>query len=135
SVRHGEVERHHEGIGDEEEQEQERGRDEHGPEHRLPVHPDAQPRRQPRAAALYRDLVSANGHQRRSPSLSITISVRLASGCASPNYPARIFFISPSAQAMASLVEVPVTSLAIMFGRRWVLVMSCPLPDGGAGQP
>ncbi len=61
--------------------------------------------------------------------------VRLACGCASQSYPAMIFFISVSAQAMESLVEVPVTALAIMLGRMYELVMSCTLSDAGAGQP
>src|SRR5205823_14147175 len=46
-----------------------------------------------------------------------------------------IFFISVSAQAIASLVGVPVTALAIMLGSSQELVMSCTLSDGGAGQP
>ena len=46
-----------------------------------------------------------------------------------------IFFISLSPQATASLVEVPVTALAIMFGRMKELVMSWTLSLGGAGQP
>ena len=36
---------------------------------------------------------------------------------ATTDYPAMIFFISVSAQAIASLVAVPVTAFAIMFGR------------------
>jgi hypothetical protein len=46
-----------------------------------------------------------------------------------------IFFISFSAQAMESLVEVPVTALAIMLGKMYELVISCTLSDAGAGQP
>ena len=46
-----------------------------------------------------------------------------------------IFRISPSAQAIASLVGVPVTALAIMFGRMNELVMSWTRSLGGAGQP
>jgi hypothetical protein len=43
---------------------------------------------------------------------------RLAFGFTSQGgYPAMIFFISFSAQAIESLVEVPVTAFAIMFGR------------------
>ena len=57
--------------------------------------------------------------------------------CRSPCrlYPAMIFFISFSAQAMASLVDVPVTALAIMLGRMYELVMSWTLSEAGAGQP
>ena len=44
--------------------------------------------------------------------------VRLAFGFTSQGgYPAMIFFISFSAQAIESLVEVPVTAFAIMVGR------------------
>ena len=46
-----------------------------------------------------------------------------------------IFFISFSAQAIASLVDVPVTALAIMLGRMNELVMSWTLSEAGAGQP
>jgi hypothetical protein len=53
----------------------------------------------------------------------------------SRSYPAMIFFISASAQAIASLVEVPVTAFAIMFGRMNELVMSWTLSLEGAGQP
>jgi hypothetical protein len=45
------------------------------------------------------------------------------------------FFISFSAQTMASFVGVPVTALAIMLGMMNELVMSCTLSLGGAGQP
>src|SRR5262249_12715391 len=58
-------------------------------------------------------------------------------GCRWPlsRYPAMTFFISPSAHAMASLVDVPVTALASMLGRMNELVMSWTLSLGGAGQP
>ena len=46
-----------------------------------------------------------------------------------------IFFISLSPQATASLVGVPVTALATMFGRMKELVMSWTLSLAGAGQP
>ena len=36
---------------------------------------------------------------------------------------------------MESLVDVPVTALAIMLGSSHELVMSWTLSDGGAGQP
>ena len=62
------------------------------------------------------------------------LSYSFGSPSASP-HPARIFFISVSAQAMESLAEVPVTALAIMLGSRYVLVMSCTLSEAGAGQP
>ena len=54
---------------------------------------------------------------------------------ATVSLPAMIFFISFSAQAMASLVDVPVTALAIMLGRMNELVMSWTLSEAGAGQP
>src|SRR2546430_345882 len=50
-------------------------------------------------------------------------------------HPAMTFFISLSAQATASLVDVPVTALAIMLGRMKELVMSWTLSLGGDGQP
>ena len=53
---------------------------------------------------------------------------------ASP-HPAMIFFISFSAQAMESLVDVPVTALASMLGRMYELVISWTLSEAGAGQP
>ena len=46
-----------------------------------------------------------------------------------------IFFISLSAQATESLVDVPVTAFASMLGRMKELVMSWNLSLGGAGQP
>ncbi len=49
--------------------------------------------------------------------------------------PAMIFCISFSAQAMASLVGVPVTALASMLGRMNEFVMSWTLSLGGAGHP
>ena len=45
------------------------------------------------------------------------------------------FFISFSAQAIESLVEVPVTAFASMLGRMKELVISCTLSEAGAGQP
>jgi hypothetical protein len=49
--------------------------------------------------------------------------------------PAMIFFISLSAQATDSLVDVPVTAFASMFGRMKELVMSWTLSLAGAGHP
>src|SRR6266581_2659099 len=50
-------------------------------------------------------------------------------------HPARIFFISVSAQAIESFVDVPVTALAIMLGRVYEFVMSWTLSEAGAGHP
>src|SRR5262250_1015100 len=44
------------------------------------------------------------------------------------------FFISFSAQAIESLVEVPVTAFASMLGRMKELVISCTLSEAGAGR-
>ena len=46
-----------------------------------------------------------------------------------------IFFISFSAQAIASFVDVPVTALASMIGRMNEFVISCTRSLGGAGHP
>src|SRR3972149_3958169 len=81
-------------------------------------------------------------HSRSSSSRTRTWSAARARGAARPMcpmatrcYPFMIFRISPSAQAIASLVGVPVTALAIMFGRMNELVMSWTRSLGGAGQP
>ena len=50
-------------------------------------------------------------------------------------HPLTIRFISFSAQATASLVDVPVTALATMLGRMYSFVMRWILSVPGAGQP
>ena len=62
-------------------------------------------------------------------------TVRRATLSTAMAHPAMIRFISFSAQAIASLVDVPVTALAIMLGRMNSLVMRWTLSLGGAGQP
>ena len=46
-----------------------------------------------------------------------------------------IFFISFSAQAIASFVDVPVTALASMIGKMNEFVINCTRSLGGAGHP
>ncbi len=45
------------------------------------------------------------------------------------------FFIPFTAQAIESLVDVPVTAFASMLGRMNELVISCTLSEAGAGHP
>src|SRR2546422_5223315 len=69
-VRHGEVERHKEGIGDEEHEEEQGRRDESRPEDRLLVEPLAHAPGEPRAAARDWDVVCSDGHVSRRGSSS-----------------------------------------------------------------
>ena len=108
-----EVERHAERVGDHEHEEHQRRGDEQGTEGALAIERGPQADAKRRRARRRRDPQASDRHR----------------------YPAMTFFISLSAQAIASLVDVPVTALASMLGRMNELVMSCTLSEAGAGHP
>ena len=111
-IRHREVERHAERVGDEDQDEEEGRRDERGAQEPLAVEQFPDPGRGAGNGPVEVDAIDAHA-----------------------DHPLTIRFISFSAQATASLVDVPVTALATMLGRMYSFVMRWILSVPGAGQP